>query len=164
MCSGCSGLLLLPQQLIFTFDIIYGPGFGSTLAEICPGYLPHHLTGPRTYLCVFGSAMAVMDVGTRHVCATIGSTPKCWGEHFPPAQIEKKTPSQERLSPKNLTKKINALPSRVWYFSVDPLASREPFEESPRVSVYFAAPTISLPRRASPSAPSARSLLGCVLG
>ncbi len=90
MCSGCSGLLLLPQQLIFTFDIIYGPGFGSTLAEICPGYLPHHLTGPRTYLCVFGSAMAVMDVGTRHVCATIGSTPKCWGEHFPPAQIEKK--------------------------------------------------------------------------
>lgn len=26
------------------------------------------------------SAAAVMDVGEEHVCATIGSTPKCWGE------------------------------------------------------------------------------------
>ena len=54
-------------------------------------------------LLLSASAAAVMDVGTRHVCATIGSTAKCWGEYIVGGEI-----------------------SPNWIFTVEPGTSKNP--------------------------------------
>lgn len=138
-----------------------GPGLSARLLVRLPGlsiFLTTLLSVRRVHTSfVSGSAMAVMDVGTRHVCATVGSTPKCWGEHH----AGRRKSSAKRNS-KN-RKKINGIDAplapRVFGVFIFPLIHLliEPFEVSPRV---LAAPIISLLSRASPSAPSARSLPG----